>query len=61
MNKVSIISLGCCKNQVDAERMLHQLHHAGFDVVDDPSRAACVIINTCGFLSSARREATLSR
>ena len=54
---VSIISLGCAKTQVDAEAMLHQLHNAGYEIKDDPAHADCVIINTCGFLESARSEA----
>lgn len=57
MNKVSIISLGCAKNQVDAETMLYALANGGFEVVDDPAFADAVIINTCGFLESARAEA----
>lgn len=57
MNKVNIISLGCAKNQVDAETMLYALAHGGFEVVDDPAFADAVIINTCGFLESARAEA----
>lgn len=54
---VAIISLGCCKNQVDAEAMLRQLHDRGYVIKDDPAHADCVIINTCGFLESARSEA----
>ncbi len=54
---VAVISLGCSKNQVDAEAMLYQLHKAGYEIKDDPAHAACVIINTCGFLESARSEA----
>lgn len=57
MSKVSIISLGCAKNQVDAETMLYALANGGFEVVDDPAFADAVIINTCGFLESARAEA----
>jgi len=57
MTSVAIISLGCCKNQVDAEAMLKQLHTAGYEIKDDPAHADCVIINTCGFLESARSEA----
>ena len=60
MNKVSIISLGCAKNQVDAETMLYALANGGFEVVDDPAFADVVIINTCGFLESARAEAVES-
>lgn len=57
---VSIISLGCAKNQVDAEAMLKQLHTSGYEIKDDPAHANCVIINTCGFLCSAREEAVES-
>lgn len=57
---VSIISLGCAKNQVDAEGMLKQLHTSGYEIKDDPAHASCVIINTCGFLCSAREEAVES-
>ena len=57
---VSIISLGCAKNQVDAEAMLKQLHTSGYEIKDDPAHASCVIINTCGFLCSAREEAVES-
>lgn len=62
MNKptVAIISLGCAKNQVDAEAMLKQLHTSGYEIKDDPAHASCVIINTCGFLCSAREEAVES-
>ena len=58
--KVSIVSLGCAKNQVDAEAMLRRLRDAGYELTDDPSKAACVIVNTCGFLESARAEAVES-
>ena len=57
---VAIISLGCAKNQVDAEAMLKQLHASGYEIKDDPAHASCVIINTCGFLCSAREEAVES-
>ena len=57
MTSVAIISLGCSKNQVDAEAMLKQFRTAGYDIKDDPAHADCVIINTCGFLESARSEA----
>lgn len=54
--KVGIISLGCAKNRVDAEMMLYTLKNAGFTVIDDPAMADAAIINTCGFIESAKQE-----
>ncbi len=55
--KVAIISLGCAKNQVDAEIMLYQLKKAGYTIASEPAHAKVVIINTCGFIESAKAEA----
>lgn len=52
----SIISLGCPKNLVDSERMLGLLEVDGYTLVPQPEGADFVIINTCGFLQSARQE-----
>lgn len=52
-----MISLGCPKNQVDAELMLAKLGNAGFDIVDDIDRAELIIINTCAFIEDAKKEA----
>ena len=57
MTKVAFISLGCSKNLVDTEVMLHNLHKDGFEVVFEPEKAEIVIINTCGFIESAKQEA----
>ncbi len=57
MTKVAFISLGCSKNLVDTEVMLHNLHKAGFDVTFEVEEAEIVIINTCGFIESAKKEA----
>ena len=54
--KVSIVSLGCAKNRVDAEMMLYKLKEAGFVLKDDPADGDAVIINTCGFIESAKQE-----
>ena len=54
--KVSIVSLGCAKNRVDAEMMLYKLREAGFTLKDDPADGDAVIINTCGFIESAKQE-----
>ena len=56
MTKVSFISLGCSKNLCDTEVMLYNLHRAGFEVVFDAEEAEIVIINTCGFIESAKQE-----
>ena len=50
------MSLGCAKNQVDAEMLLFSLKQKGFELVDDPAKADAVIVNTCGFIESAKQE-----
>ena len=57
MTKVAFISLGCSKNLVDTEVMLHNLHKAGFEVTFEPEEAEIIVINTCGFIESAKQEA----
>ena len=57
MTKVAFISLGCSKNLVDTEVMLHNLYKDGFEVTFTPEEAEIVIINTCGFIESAKQEA----
>ena len=52
-----VISLGCDKNRVDTEKMLAMIKGKGYRLTDDPSQAHILIINTCGFLQSAREEA----
>lgn len=54
--KIGMISLGCPKNQVDAEIMLSKLQNGGFEIVNDPMEADVVIVNTCGFIEDAKRE-----
>lgn len=55
--RVGMVSLGCSKNQVDAERMLYKLHEKGYKLVEDAALADITIINTCGFIESAKQEA----
>ena len=55
--KVGFVSLGCPKNQLDAEVMLHELGVAGYEITADETEADVVIINTCGFIESAKKEA----
>ena len=57
MIKVSMVSLGCPKNQVDAEMMLKALADAGFEISTEESEADAIIINTCGFIEEAKQEA----
>lgn len=55
--KVGLISLGCAKNLVDSEHMLASLRAAGCRIVEDLSQAEVGIVNTCGFIESAKTEA----
>ncbi len=57
MIRVGMISLGCPKNQVDAERMLATLDRNSFEIADCYEGADAVIINTCGFIDAAKEEA----
>ena len=52
-----IISLGCAKNTVDSDAMAQILDHKGYALVENPQEAEVVIVNTCGFIASAREEA----
>jgi ribosomal protein S12 methylthiotransferase len=54
--KVHLVSLGCPKNQVDAELMLGALARAGAAPVESPGAADCLIVNTCAFIEAAKRE-----
>ena len=57
MNYVYIEQLGCAKNQVDGEVMLQHLRDTGqWELCEDPSRAHLILVNTCGFIESAREE-----
>lgn len=57
MNKVLMISLGCPKNQVDGEMLLSKLVSSGFETVSKIEDSDIVIVNTCGFIEDAKREA----
>lgn len=54
--KVGMVSLGCAKNQVDGEMLMAALKNAGFETVDDAALADIAIVNTCGFIESAKKE-----
>ncbi len=55
--KISFVSLGCPKNQVDTELMLGEAASAGYEITPEESEADIVIINTCAFIESAKKEA----
>jgi ribosomal protein S12 methylthiotransferase len=57
MANIGFISLGCAKNQVDCERMMYRVQEAGHTVLADVVGSDVVIINTCGFIDSAKSEA----
>ena len=56
MTKVGFVSLGCSKNLVDTEVMLYNLRSAGFEITPDEEDAEIIVINTCGFIESAKQE-----
>ena len=55
--KIGFVSLGCPKNQLDTEVMLHELMEAGYEITPDETEADVVVINTCAFIESAKKEA----
>ena len=57
MANIGFISLGCAKNQVDCERMMYRVQEAGHTVKADIVGSDVVVINTCGFIDSAKAEA----
>lgn len=54
--KVGLISLGCPKNQIDAEVMLGRLRAEGYEITPDASQADAIIVNTCAFIDDAKKE-----
>lgn len=54
--KIGFVSLGCSKNLVDSETMMGMLQSGGHELVNDPSLAQAIIINTCGFIDPAKEE-----
>jgi len=57
MTKIGMVSLGCPKNQVDAEIMLKRLTNAGYEITPIEAEAEAIIVNTCGFIEDAKAEA----
>lgn len=54
--KIGMVSLGCPKNQTDAEIMMGILAEKGHEIVNDPASAEAIIVNTCGFIDPAKQE-----
>ena len=55
--RVAMVSLGCAKNLVDSEVMMGYLRDAGYQLVYEPADAEIIVVNTCGFIESAKQEA----
>ena len=60
MKKVGFISLGCPKNLVDSEVMMGHLKQNGYEITSDAAEADTVVVNTCGFIDSAKKESILT-
>jgi ribosomal protein S12 methylthiotransferase len=56
LSTLHIVSLGCPKNRVDSEVMLGVADQAGYRLVQDPSEAEVIVVNTCGFIGNAKKE-----
>ncbi|MEG2348189.1 MAG: 30S ribosomal protein S12 methylthiotransferase RimO [Clostridia bacterium] len=54
---LGLVTLGCSKNQVDSEMLLGVFKKIGFDIINDPNEADIILVNTCGFINSAKKEA----
>ena len=54
--KIGVVSLGCPKNLVDSETMLGLIHEEKYEITNDPAEAEIIIVNTCGFIESAKEE-----
>ena len=55
--KVAFVSLGCAKNLVNTEQMMALVRAAGHEITADPAGADAAVLNTCGFIDSAKSEA----
>ncbi|MEU8796925.1 30S ribosomal protein S12 methylthiotransferase RimO [Spirillospora sp. NPDC048819] len=54
--KVSLITLGCARNEVDSEELAARMEDAGWDLADDADGADVVVVNTCGFIEAAKKD-----
>ena len=55
--KMAVVSLGCTKNQVDSEMLMGFFKEHEFELITEPEKAECILINTCGFIEDAKKEA----
>src|SRR6478609_4654274 len=53
---VAMVTLGCARNEVDSEELAGRLEAGGFRLVEDPADADTVVVNTCGFVESAKKD-----
>src|SRR3954451_10219708 len=53
---VAMVTLGCARNEVDSEELAGRLEGDGFRLVEDPVEADTVVVNTCGFVESAKKD-----
>ncbi len=56
LTTVAMLTLGCARNEVDSEELAGRLEAGGFRLVDDPSDAETVVVNTCGFVEAAKKD-----
>src|SRR3954467_7115014 len=56
LTTVAMVTLGCARNEVDSEELAGRLEAGGFRLVDDPGDAETVVVNTCGFVESAKKD-----
>ncbi|HEX4430928.1 MAG TPA: 30S ribosomal protein S12 methylthiotransferase RimO [Frankiaceae bacterium] len=54
--RAALVTLGCARNEVDSEELAGRLAAGGWDIVDDPSGADAVLVNTCGFIAAAKKD-----
>ena len=58
--KIGFVSLGCCKNLVDSEQIMGMIKRGGHEIVANPKDAQAIIVNTCGFIESAKQPHTIN-
>lgn len=56
LTTVSLVTLGCARNEVDSEELAARLENGGFRLVEDPADAQAVLVNTCGFVEAAKKD-----
>jgi ribosomal protein S12 methylthiotransferase len=57
MKTIGLVSLGCAKNLIDSEMILSMFQNGDYKITQDPSLADVIIVNTCGFIEDAKKEA----